>query len=74
MFFIEDLATLVLWLLALVVSLNLVFFLFVLYRRFSRQRFYAEKDAAREGATEVRLPTFEAVMARETLEEHAEAA
>ena len=55
MFFIEDLAALVLWLIALVVSLNLVFFFFVLYRRFSRQRFYAEKDAARERYQELIL-------------------
>lgn len=46
--FLEDLATVVLWLLALVVGLNLVFFLFILFRRFARQRFFIQKDAARE--------------------------
>lgn len=48
MFFIEDLGSLVLWLIALVMSLNFVFLFFVFYRRLSRQRYFAEKDAARE--------------------------
>lgn len=36
------------WLLALVLGLNAVFFLFMIFRRFSRQRFFLQKDAARE--------------------------
>jgi HEAT repeat protein len=46
-FFLEDLSSLAIWLIALVMSLNLLFLFFVLYRRLSRQRYYAEKDAAR---------------------------
>jgi HEAT repeat protein len=37
-----------LWLLALVLGLNAVFFMFMIFRRFSRQRFFLQKDAARE--------------------------
>src|SRR5690349_11859494 len=37
-----------LWLLALVLGLNAVFFLFMVFRRFSRQRFFLQKDAALE--------------------------
>lgn len=47
MLFIEDLASLVLWLLATVLTLNLLFLLFIFYRRLARQRYYEEKDAAR---------------------------
>src|SRR5262245_19641986 len=36
------------WLLALVLGLNAVFFLFMIFRRFSRQRFFLQKDAARD--------------------------
>lgn len=37
-----------LWALALVIGLNTVFFLFILSRRFSRQRYFVKKDSARE--------------------------
>ncbi|MBI2683553.1 MAG: HEAT repeat domain-containing protein [Acidobacteriales bacterium] len=47
MFFLEDLSSLAIWLIALVMSLNLLFLFFVLYRRLARQRYFAEKDAAR---------------------------
>lgn len=47
MLFIEDLASVVLWLLATVLSLNLLFLVFVFYRRLARQRYYVDKDAAR---------------------------
>lgn len=46
--FLEDLASLVLWLLALVLGLNCVFLLFILSRRLSRQRYFVRKDAAVE--------------------------
>jgi HEAT repeat protein len=46
--FLEDLAAIMIWLLALVLGLNAVFFLFMIFRRFSRQRFFLQKDAARE--------------------------
>ncbi|MCU1306912.1 MAG: pbs lyase heat-like repeat protein [Acidobacteriaceae bacterium] len=45
--FIEDLGMLVLWLIAMVMSMNFVFMFFVFYRRLSRARYFAEKDAAR---------------------------
>jgi HEAT repeat protein len=45
--FIEDLGILVLWLIAMVMSVNFVFMFFVFYRRLSRTRYFAEKDAAR---------------------------
>src|SRR5947209_20168422 len=48
MLFLEDLRTLAVWLVVLVVSLNLIFLIFVLHRRLSRQRFFSEKDAARD--------------------------
>jgi hypothetical protein len=46
--FLEDLAAIMIWLLALVLGLNAVFFLFMIFRRFSRQRFFLQKDAARD--------------------------
>src|SRR5262245_4364474 len=46
--FLEDVAVIMLWLLALVLGLNAVFFLFMVFRRFSRQRFFLQKDAALE--------------------------
>jgi HEAT repeat protein len=46
--FLEDLASIVLWLLALVFGLNCVFLLFILSRRLSRQRYFVQKDAAFE--------------------------
>ncbi|HUR36652.1 MAG TPA: HEAT repeat domain-containing protein, partial [Terriglobales bacterium] len=46
--FLEDFGTLVLWLIVMVMSVNLVFMFFVFYRRFSRARYFSEKDAARE--------------------------
>jgi hypothetical protein len=45
--FIEDLGILVLWLIAMVMSMNFVFMFFVFYRRLARARYFAEKDAAR---------------------------
>ena len=48
MFLIEDLTALVLWLLVTVLVLNLVFLVFVFYRRAARNRYYRAKDAARE--------------------------
>jgi HEAT repeat protein len=45
-FFLEDVATIVVWLLILVMTLNFVFLSFVFYRRLSRARHFAEKDAA----------------------------
>ncbi len=46
MFFLEDVATIVIWLIILVTTLNFVFVSFVLYRRLSRARYFVEKDAA----------------------------
>jgi HEAT repeat protein len=46
LFFLEDVATIVVWLLILVMTLNFVFLSFVFYRRFARARYFAEKDAA----------------------------
>jgi HEAT repeat protein len=51
--FIEDLASLVLWLLATVLSLNLLFLLFIFYRRLGRKRYYEDKDSARSRYTRV---------------------
>ncbi len=48
MFLLEDLTALILWLLATVLVLNLVFLVFVFYRRAARNRYYLAKDAARE--------------------------
>ena len=48
MFLIEDLTALVVWLLVTVLALNLVFLIFVFYRRAARNRYYRSKDAARE--------------------------
>ncbi|HZQ92703.1 MAG TPA: HEAT repeat domain-containing protein [Terriglobales bacterium] len=48
MFFLEDVAQLVLWLLLGLTWVNLVFLCFVFYRRLSRKRYFAAKDAARE--------------------------
>jgi uncharacterized membrane protein len=48
LFLIEDLTALVMWLLATVAALNLVFLIFVFYRRAARNRYYRAKDAARE--------------------------
>ena len=53
MLFIEDLASLVLWLLATVVSLNVLFLLFIFYRRLGRKRYYEDKDSARSRYTRV---------------------
>ena len=53
MLFIEDLASLVLWLLATVVSVNLLFLMFIFYRRLGRKRYYEDKDAARSRYTRV---------------------
>lgn len=53
MLFIEDLASLVLWLLATVLSLNLLFLLFIFYRRLGRKRYYEDKDSARSRYTRV---------------------
>jgi HEAT repeat protein/predicted transcriptional regulator len=46
-FLLENLAVLLVWLLSTIVAVNLTFLFFVLYRRFSRRRFYQAKDAAR---------------------------
>ncbi len=46
--FLEDFGVLVLWLIVMVMSVNTVFMFFVFYRRLSRARYFAEKDAARE--------------------------
>jgi HEAT repeat protein len=51
--FIEDLASLVLWLLATVVSVNLLFLMFIFYRRLGRKRYYEDKDSARARYTRV---------------------
>jgi HEAT repeat protein len=51
--FIEDLASLVMWLLATVVSVNLLFLMFIFYRRLGRKRYYEDKDAARSRYTRV---------------------
>lgn len=48
MILIEDLTSFVLSLLVGIIGLNLVFFSFVLWRRLTRQRFFMEKDAARD--------------------------
>src|SRR6266704_4723931 len=48
MILIEDLTSFILSLLIGIIGLNLVFFSFVLWRRLSRQRFFNEKDAAKE--------------------------
>lgn len=48
MLLLEDLTTLVLWLLFTVVSVNVVFLCFLFYRRISHNRYYIGKDAARE--------------------------
>lgn len=44
----ENVGQLVFWLVVLVMSLNLVFFLFLIRRRIIRKRFFIQKDAARE--------------------------
>ncbi len=44
----EDLTSVVLWLLATITTVNLVFLCFVFYRRMARKRYYAIKDSARE--------------------------
>jgi hypothetical protein len=44
----ENVGQLVFWLVVLVMSLNVVFFFFMVRRRILRKRFYAMKDAARE--------------------------
>ena len=44
----ENVGQLVFWLVVLVMSLNLVFFLFLIRRRLIRKRFFIQKDAARE--------------------------
>ncbi|MGH9521045.1 MAG: HEAT repeat domain-containing protein [Terriglobales bacterium] len=44
----EDLTSVVLWLLATVAAINLVFLFFVFFRRLVRKRYYAIKDSARE--------------------------
>jgi HEAT repeat protein len=46
--FLEDFGVLVWWLILMVMSVNAVFMFFVFYRRLSRARYFAEKDAARE--------------------------
>jgi HEAT repeat protein len=51
--FIEDLASLVLWLLVTVLSVNLLFLMFIFYRRLKRKRYYEDKDAARSRYTRV---------------------
>jgi HEAT repeat protein len=51
--FIEDLASLVLWLLATVLSVNLLFLMFIFYRRLGRKRYYEDKDSARSRYTRV---------------------
>ncbi len=48
MLLLEDLTTLVLWLLFTVLTVNLVFLCFLFYRRISHNRYYIAKDAARE--------------------------
>jgi HEAT repeat protein len=40
-------AALVMWMMAAIIALNLVFLCFVFYRRLSRQRYFETKDAAR---------------------------
>jgi len=51
--FIEDLASLVLWLVATVLSVNLLFLMFIFYRRLGRKRYYEDKDSARSRYTRV---------------------
>lgn len=46
-FLIEDLAGLVLWLLATVLGINVLFLCFMFYRRVARKRYFESKDAAR---------------------------
>lgn len=48
MFLLEDLTSLVLWLLFTVISVNVVFLCFLFYRRISHNRYYIGKDAARD--------------------------
>ena len=48
MILIEDLTSFVVSLLIGIIGLNLVFFLFVLWRRLTRQSFFKEKDSAKE--------------------------
>ncbi len=45
--FLEDLTGLVLWALFTVIIINVVFLIFVFFRRVKRKRYYKEKDAAR---------------------------
>lgn len=53
MLFLEDLRTLAFWLIVLILTLNFLFLVFVLHRRLARQRYFAERDAAREQYREV---------------------
>jgi len=48
MLLLEDVGRLVLWLTLLVVSLNLVFLFFLIYRRIVRKHYFSQKDSARE--------------------------
>src|SRR5437660_4610550 len=48
MLLLEDVGRLVLWLTLLVVSLNLVFLFFLIYRRIVRKLYFSRKDSARE--------------------------
>ncbi len=48
MILIEDLTSFVLSLLIGIITLNVVFFAFVLWRRLTRQRYFMQKDAARQ--------------------------
>src|SRR5437868_13951517 len=47
MILLEDVGQLVLWLTLLVMSLNLVFLFFLIYRRIARRLYFNRKDAAR---------------------------
>ncbi len=48
MILLEDLTSLVLWLLFTIATVNFVFLCFMVYRRLARKRYYAVKDSARE--------------------------
>jgi HEAT repeat protein len=70
LFLIEDLTQVVKYLLYTVVTLNLVFLIFVLFRRGARNRYYRNKDAARE---RYRNPLSQFVNGEITTEQAAEA-
>ncbi len=53
MILLEDLTSLVLWLLATIACINFLFLCFVFYRRLARRRYYTIKDSARDRYSDV---------------------